>query len=112
MIKLLVKEVGDDLMRENLRRIQREFTEEQIILRGQWKFFEISIEGAVTNFKYPHKFNFVPKDIIQLSATGPGRFTIEWNYEEFDGTNLDITTGDSCVVRAFIGRYAEEAGVL
>lgn len=110
MIKLLVKETKDEVARENMKRLQKELTEDQIILRGQWKFFELTFTGAVTNFKYPHKFNFVPTDIIQTSLIGAGSLT--WNYVLFDRTNLDITTTGACVVRAFIGRYEEGAGIL
>lgn len=110
MIKLLVKEVGDPVLRENMKRVQKELSQNQVILNGQWKFFEISFDAAITSYLYPHGFEFIPTDVIQTSSTGPGRFTVEWNYDEFDRTNLSITVGDACVVRAFIGRYEEGAG--
>ena len=106
MIKLLVKEVEDATIRENFKRVQKEFSSEQPILRGNWKFFEITFTGAVTNFKYPHQLSFVPKDIIQTRLTGTGSLT--WNYARFDFTNLDITTTGACVVRAFVGSYDGE----
>ena len=110
MIKLLVKETVDEITRQNMQRIQKEFTETQVILKGEWKFFSITFAGAVTNFKYPHKFTFTPKDVLQTSVTGAGSVT--WNYSLFDKTNLDITTTGACVVRAFIGSYLEGAGQL
>lgn len=108
MIKLLVKEITDELIRENFKRLQKELTVNQVILKGEWKFFELNFTEAVTNFKYPHKLGFVPKDIIQTSLIAEG--ALIWNYELFDSENLDITTTEACVVRAFIGSYLEGAG--
>jgi len=110
MIKLLVKETEDITTQENMRRIQEELTRFQPILKCQWKFFELTFTGAVTNYKYPHKLSFVPKDVIQTSLIGAGALT--WNYSLFDRTNLDITTTGACVVRAFIGAYVGGAEVL
>ncbi len=110
MINLLVKETLDPIDRENMRRIQNEFTSVQIILKGQWKFFELTFTGAVTNFKQKHLLMFVPKDVIQTSITGVGAVT--WNYSLFDRTNLDITTTGACVIRAFVGAYLEGSGEL
>lgn len=110
MINLLVQNTVDEITRENMRRIQNEFTSEQVILKGQWKFFELTFTAAVTNFKQKHLLNFVPKDIIQTSKIGAGSIT--WNYTLFDRTNLDITTSGACVVRAFVGSYLEGSGVL
>lgn len=111
MIKLLVKETNDEITRENMKRLQREITQTQVILKGEWKFFEITFDTAVTNFKYPHKFNFVPIDVIQTSMID-GLTAVIWNFDLFDRTNLDITTADSGTVRAFIGRYSEDGGEL
>lgn len=110
MLKLLVQETLDQVARENMKRLQFEITDAQKILKANWKFFELTFETAVTNFKYPHKLTFTPKDVLQTSLKGTGALT--WNYEEFDFTNLDITTTGPCVVRAFIGSYLESAGQL
>lgn len=110
MIKLLVLETEDEIQRENMKRLQKELTENQLILRGQWRFLTITFSGAVTNFKYPHKLDFTPHDILQTSLVGAGALT--WNYALFDRTNLDITTTGACVVRAFVGSYLEGGGIL
>jgi hypothetical protein len=88
-----------------MKRLQSELTQAQVILNGQWKFFELTFDRAVTNFKYPHGLNFVPRDVIQTSTRGNG--FIQWNYDLFDFNYLDVSTSDSCVIRAFIGRYTE-----
>lgn len=110
MIKLFVKETNDPITRENMKRLQSELTSDQVILKGEWKFFELTFTTAVTNYKYPHKFGFTPKDVIQTYASGA--MAVLWNYDSFDGTNLDITTSEAGTVRAFIGRYAEGSGTL
>jgi hypothetical protein len=98
---LFLSEIKDEYSQENFKRI-REFFREQSILRGEWEHMEISIPSMVTNFKYPHKLGFLPKDILQTSLIGE---SIIWNYDRFDSTYLDITTGGACTVRAFVGRY-------
>lgn len=110
MLKLLVKETEDEVTQENMKRLQKELTDTQVILKGNWRFVEITFTEAVTNFKYPHKLNFVPIDVLQTSLSGVG--FVQWNYDEFDFTNLDISASDACVVRAFVGRYQEGAGSL
>ena len=103
--ELILKEVVDDFARQNFVRITDEFNSYEI-LKGQWKFFEITIASAVTNYKFSHQLRFVPKDIIQTSLTGAGAIT--WNYTSFSTSTLDITTTGACVVRAFIGRFNAE----
>lgn len=101
---LYIADVLDEYSRENFRRIQRSFTDDPFD-KGDFKFFEITFTGAVTNFKYPHNLRFMPKDVIQTSLKGAGALT--WNYARFDSTNLDISTTGVCVVRAFVGSYEE-----
>lgn len=110
MINLLVKDVDNEIVRENFRRVQKELTETQVILKGNWKYFKLTFTGAVTNLKIAHGFNFIPTDVIQTSTSGVG--FIQWNYDSFDRTYLDISTSDACVIRAFVGRYEESAGEL
>lgn len=103
-LKLFVIQVDDEYSRDNFQQIERH-AREQSLLRGRFKFFEITFAKAVTNFKFPHKLGFAPKDVIQTSLMGAGVLT--WNYARFDATNLDITTSAACVARAFIGCYEE-----
>ena len=106
MIKLFIKEIVERFTQENFDKIQKFFNEDPFI-KGHFKHFEITFTQAETNFKFPHQLGFQPKDVIQTSLTGAGSLT--WNYSSinWDATNLDITVTDACVVRAYIGRYAE-----
>lgn len=97
-----IKSIED--IRDALQKI-KEAVEGSVLENGEFKFFEITVKKAVTNFKYSHNLNFTPKDVLQLSITGVGGVT--WNYSEFDSNFLDLTTTGACVVRAYIGRHRE-----
>lgn len=101
-MNLEIDQVRDPILRENFQKVQ-DIANADVLPRGRWRFFEIVFTKQVTNYKLPHQFTFVPKDIIQTFLTGPGGLT--WNYELFDRTNLDISTTDACTVRCFIGSY-------
>lgn len=107
MVNLLIKETEDEITRENMKRIQEELTVTQVILKGQWRFVELTFEAAVTDYLYPHKLNFVPKDVIQTATSGA--MAVIWNYDDFDRTNVSLTTSEGGTVRAFIGSYLEGA---
>ena len=100
-LNLRIIEVQDTTARENFRVIQEELIN-QPILSGNWVFFEIEFEAAVSDFLFPHRLKFKPTDIIQTSLTGAGSLT--WNYTDFTTENLSITTTDACIVRFLVGR--------
>lgn len=99
--------IADKATREAVERL-RDDVVSLPFRKGSFKFFEIELTIAVTNFKYRHGLGFIPKDVIQTSLIGAG--SIVWNYSRFTKENLDISTTGPCVVRVFIGAYAE--GVL
>jgi len=100
--RLFFKEINDSYVRENFTRLQ-DYIRSEELFRGEWKFFEIVVDQAVTNYKYAHNLGFAPKDVIQTSVTGGGAIT--WNYSLFDKELLDLTTSGALTVRAFIGRF-------
>lgn len=91
-------------VRDALQKVKEAF-DDSVLEKGEFEFFKITLASAVTNFKYSHKLNFTPTDVIQLSVVGVGSIT--WNYASFDKTNLNLTTTGACVVRAYIGRHKE-----
>lgn len=103
MISLNYELVEDGLVRDALETIE-EYINGLDIIKGQWAFFEIRFDRAVTNFKFPHNLGYRPRDVIQTSKTGAGSIT--FNFDRFDALNLDITTTDACVVRVFVGTYS------
>ena len=113
MIEFVLERIADPYVREVVQRIREEF-KNQALLRGQWRFVEISFTDDITGFLYPHRMGFRPTDIIQTSKTGTGDITYE--YSLFDSTNLNITTdntdsADPLTVRFFVGRYEEGSKV-
>lgn len=104
---LIFKNIQDRWVQQNFFRIQK-FLLDWPLFRGNWKFFEISVESAVTSKPIPHGLDFKPLDVIETSKTGPGVLT--WEYESFDKTNLVVTTTGACTVRAFVGAYRENSG--
>jgi len=105
VLELFINKIKDEYVKRALQNV-REFFNDQPVLKGNFKFFEITIGAAVSNMKYPHNLGFIPKDVIQLSVTGAGSLT--WNQASFDMNYLDITTTGACVVRAFIGTYKDK----
>lgn len=102
-LNLLLEHVKDAVTRENFTKILRAWNNENLLI-GNFKFYEIIFTKAETNKKIPHRLNFTPKDVIQTSLTGAG--TLTWNYSLFDKDFLNITTSAACHVRAFIGNYS------
>lgn len=104
MVKLRLEEISDPATRENFQKLDNEFASNPII-KGRWRFIEMTFLGAVTNFKYPHGLGFTPKDKFELSVNGAG--TVTWHYPSFDRTNIQVSTTGACVVRALIGKVSE-----
>lgn len=101
---IILKDIEDEYTRENFKRLS-DFIAEFPLFRGNFKFFEISIPRAVTNWKVTHGLSFIPTDIIVTQITGGT--TVTWNYELFTRTSLDLTATAACTIRAFIGAYRE-----
>lgn len=106
-MKLFLVNITDTWIRKSLELIQNEVNLKQPLLRGQWRFFELSFIGPQAHMKVKHNLGFQPKDILLTSTIGPGIFNV--NFDLTDKDNLDITTTDSCKIRAFIGTYSEGA---
>lgn len=97
------EDIEDKETRENFRKLDSYLKEDTNLLG--FHHFEIIIDRAVTNLKYPHSLGFQPKDVLMTSQIGSG--TITWNYDLFDENNLDITTTGPTTVRAYIGTHVE-----
>ena len=106
-IDLRTDKIVDENVRDSFQAAE-EYLQAQALNQAQWKFFEINIPSAKTNFKYAHGFNFVPTDILVSSIQGDQR--VVFNYDEFDLVNLDITTAGPAKLRFFGGRYEDSRG--
>lgn len=95
------EQIQDSGSREAFKVLKSTLAVEPLIVSG-FKLIEIAFKGAGT-FQVAHGLGFQPTDVLQSSLTGGGALT--WNYDKFDGTNLNITVTGPCTVRAFVGAY-------
>lgn len=101
-LDLLVENTKDSVARENFDRV-RQFFRDDLFTKFDGGHFVISVPNAVTNYRYPHKLRFTPKDIILTSSIGAGAVT--FNYEDFDQQYLDITTSGPVDFRFIAGVF-------
>jgi hypothetical protein len=104
-IDLILKDIEDKYVRENFFRLSK-YIREQVVLDGQWKFYELEFLGAVSNFRYKHGLTFIPKDTIILAIDGDRNFY--FNYDLFDAEFIDITCYGPCRIRFLAGAYREK----
>lgn len=104
--ELILKDIEDEYVRENFKRLSV-FLASFPFFRGEWKFFELTFNGSVTNLKIPHGLTFTPKDVILTSSVGAG--VVTFNYSLFNKNTIDISTSGACTIRCFIGSYKEES---
>lgn len=103
MIKLLLKEVEDEVTRENFQRIE-EYLRDESMLKGQFQHMVIAATDATPTFKIRHGLNFQPLDVIQTFQSDSA-VTVTWNYTDFDREFLNLTVSGPVTIRAFVGRY-------
>lgn len=77
------------------------------ILKSELEHFERTFSQPLSQEKVPHGLGFTPKDII-LTYVSPDSTTVSFQYDQFDGTNLVITTNAACTIRFMAGRYVNE----
>ena len=101
-LELILKDIRDRWTKENFFRIER-FIREQVILDGQFKFYNVEIDRAITELKIPHQLDFVPIDIIDLAVQGDHNYYFV--HEKFDQTNMVVTTQGPVKLRFLAGRF-------
>ncbi len=94
--------VEDKATQENLQRLS-DYLRGDVLAAFHGRFFEITFTTAVTARRYAHKLGFTPKDVLQTYVTEG--VTVTWLPDQFDGTDVLLTTTGACTVRAFIGKY-------
>lgn len=104
-LELILKDIEDTYVRENFFRVSK-YVSEEALLNGEFKFYEAVIPNAATEYKFRHGRDFVPKDIIFLSAEGDQNFSFV--FQKFDRDNLVINTSGPVKIRFLAGRYDEE----
>lgn len=99
MLRILI----DDLyIQENFKRIGN-FFRDDATARCNFYFLPVEIIGSGSNLAYPHNLNFTPKDVIMLSNSTNA--TVVFNYQNFDGQNIYLTSSGPTSLRLLLGRY-------
>lgn len=107
--KIYVSQIAEPYTKQNFKIIGSLFNEIPF-LKGQWRFIEFTLSASGTDIQLAHGLGFAPKDIILLSAVAG---TVTFNYDLMDSNYFYVTAtlagSAPMTVRAFIGRYTEDA---
>ena len=98
---LATREIQDVYVRENFLKLQDYFNKENQLYG--FRFFEVKLDKAVTNYKVAHGLSIPPRDVVMSHISGPGIAT--FNLGKFDTKNMDITTTGAVLLRFYAGTY-------
>lgn len=104
MIELILKDISDQYVRENFKRIT-EFFKSDSIRKAGWKFFEVTFAAGISNYRHRHGLGYRPKDFIATGVT-EGEAVV-FNVDLCDKDYIDMTVSGACTVRFFAGAYGE-----
>lgn len=90
MIDLILKDFEDKYSQENFTRL-KDFIDSQVLFAADFKFFDILIPSASTNFKILHGLTFIPADIILLSANGDQNFYFKYQFFDKEAMYVGAT---------------------
>jgi hypothetical protein len=109
-MRLFLREIDDQVVRENFRRIE-EFLNLETKLAG-FVHIDVSVSSAVTEKRVAHNLGFKPMDLIRTRITGSGDLT--FNYLDFNDRTITFSTTGPVRFRAFVGTFKDtvRGGVL
>lgn len=105
MIKLFIKEITDNYIRDNFQKLLSYLTQ-QAVLRCRFVYFEYEFRGAGT-FDVAHGQAFVVRDVLLLSATNGITTTV--HYQNFTKTTIQLQASAAGKARFLIGLYGDNA---
>jgi len=97
--RLNVREIADLYTRKNFENLAAYFAEQNQLL--DFRFVEIDTAVAVTRERIKHNLNLVPRDLIRLEVSGPGKITLHKGV--FDSTYLYYSSDGAVHARLFVG---------
>jgi hypothetical protein len=100
--KPILNEIEDEKIRAIVRNIISDVNAEPFI-SSQFKFIEMNILKAETNYKVRHGLGFLPKDVIVTYKSGSGTYDIK--YDLFTADHIVLSTTGPVSLRMFVGRY-------
>ena len=107
MIDLILKDIEDRYVRENFFRLSR-FINDQLLLTGDFKLFEISIPAKDLDFEVLHGLTFIPTDIVVLSVEGDHNFYFK--YQNFTDSSFFIEASGAVKIKFLGGRLKSNQG--
>lgn len=99
--KFFEKEISDEYVRENFRKLREFFVRETPFLG--FKFFEVEFTAAQTDFQFKHGLGFQPKDVILTSVTEGA--AVSFDYDQLSAENVVLTVSAACVIRFLAGAF-------
>ena len=99
---LFRKEIVDEFVQENFRRIMDYFAVDAVA-RSSFEFVETNIPGAVTDLAVLHHLGFTPKDVILTHNLNNA--TVTFGYSKFSKTHIYVTSTAATTLRMLVGRY-------
>jgi hypothetical protein len=103
-IELILKDIDNEYVRENFSRILEYFKKDALRIAG-FKFFEITFSEGKTDYKYPHRLGYIPKDIIVTNTSD--NEAVVFKYDDFTREHFYMDVSGACTVRFFAGTYRE-----
>lgn len=104
-INLIENSIQDPAALENFKRIKVFLRDENVIKTGfVFRTFEVPA-ALISNFKFKHNLNFVPRDVIVSSILNDA--TITWHFNNFDKDYIYLSTSAATTLRVFLGTYKD-----
>lgn len=105
-INLIENNIEDPSAQENFRRIKT-FLRDVPVMKAGFYFRTFAVPaGLLSNFKYKHNLDFVPKDILVSALSNNASVT--WHFDTFDKTYVYLTVTAPTTIRAFFGSYKDD----
>lgn len=103
---MIKKPIFTEIENEGLRQIIRDIITDvnnEPLIKGQFKFYEINILKAETNYTIKHGLGFLPKDVIVTYKSGSATYDIK--YDLFTADHIVLSTTGAMSLRMYIGRH-------
>src|SRR5690606_29426475 len=101
MREIAYRKIEDIRAREAFSELNQEIIKNPFTA-GEFKFYELELDQAVTDYEFKHNLGFIPTDLIQTSIIGSA---VTWDYDSFDSEKLVLTTAGAVTIRFLAGRF-------
>lgn len=102
------QDIADLPTRRNFEALKAYYDKQNQLL--DFKFVEMDFTAAVSQVKVRHGLNVIPRDLLRLEITGPGKVTFHRGL--FDKTFLIVSATDAVHIRLFAGLYKDSGAAV